>query len=139
MDNHPVILFDGICNFCNSTVNFVIKRDKKAVLRFATLQSHIADVLLINEDSGRKDLSSFIFIENNTAYTRSTAALRVCRYMNGLWPLIYGFIIIPRFIRDGIYNWVAGNRYKWFGKKEICMVPTQDVQSRFLNEELNEQ
>ncbi len=136
MEDHPVILFDGVCNFCNSTVNFVIKRDKKSVLRFATLQSRMAEGILANEHSGKRDLNSFVFIEKNTIYTRSTAALRVCRYMNGLWPMMYGFMIVPRFIRDGIYNWVARNRYKWFGKKEVCMIPTPELQSRFLNEEI---
>ncbi|MEO9143998.1 MAG: DCC1-like thiol-disulfide oxidoreductase family protein [Ginsengibacter sp.] len=134
MDDHPVILFDGVCNFCNSTINFVIKKDKKAVLRFATLQSDIADKLLAGNHTEKMDLSSFVFIEKDKIYTRSKAALRVCRYMKGLWPLMYGFIIVPPFIRDGIYNWVARNRYQWFGKKEVCMVPAPEIRSRFLNE-----
>lgn len=136
MEDHPIILFDGVCNLCNSTVNFVIKRDKKSVLRFATLQSNIADKILAINPIEKNDLSSFVFIEKNKAYTRSTAALRVCRYMNSMWPLMYGFIIVPKFIRDGIYDWIGRNRYRWFGKKEVCMVPSPDVLSRFLNEEL---
>ena len=78
------------------------------------------------------DMQSFVFIENKTVYKRSTAALKVCRHLRGLWLLCYGFIIVPKFIRDGIYNWVAKNRYKWFGKKESCMIPTPEVKARFL-------
>lgn len=133
MPQHPVILFDGVCNFCNSAVNFVIKREKKSVLRFATLQSKVAHELIDSHSLPVNDLNSFVFIENGKIYTRSTAALRVCRYLTGLWPLMVGFIIIPQFIRDGIYNWVSKNRYKWFGKREECMIPTPEVKAKFLN------
>lgn len=75
----------------------------------------------------------FILIENNKAYTRSTGALRVAKKLNGLWPLLYGFIIIPKLLRDGIYNWVGRNRYKWFGKKDACMIPTPELKARFLS------
>lgn len=134
MHDQPIILFDGVCNFCNSAVNFVIKRDKKSVLRFATLQSAIAQEILQKNNLPDADLSSFVFVEKGKIYTRSTAALRVFKYLKGLWPLMYGFIIVPKFIRDIIYNWFAKNRYQWFGKKEVCMIPTNDVRSRFLNE-----
>lgn len=134
MEDHPLILFDGVCNFCNSTVNFVIKRDKNAVLRFAALQGNIARGILAYDHLPAMDMSSFVLIEKGKIYTRSTAALRVCRYMNNGWPLMYGFMIIPRFIRDIVYNWIAKNRYKWFGKKEVCMIPTPDLKERFLNE-----
>jgi len=134
MPSQPIILFDGVCNFCNSAVNFVIKRDKKSVLKFAPFQSEFAEKILINHHLSAEDLSTFLFIENNKIYTKSTAALRVSKYLKGVWPLLYGFIIVPKFIRDGIYNWIAKNRYQWFGKKEICMIPTADVRARFLNE-----
>jgi len=134
MHHEPVILFDGVCNFCNSVVNFVIKRDKKAVFRFAALQSNIAKKLLAGDHSSPAGLNSFVFIEDNRIYTRSTAALRVCRYLSGLWPLMYGFIIVPESIRDGIYNLISNNRYKWFGRKESCMIPSPEIKERFLNE-----
>jgi predicted DCC family thiol-disulfide oxidoreductase YuxK len=134
MDAHPVILFDGICNFCNSTINYVIRKDPRAVLKFATLQSDTAKKILAGDHLTAKGLNSFVFVEKGKVFTRSTAALRVCRYMKGLWPLMYGFMIVPRFIRDGIYDWVAANRYKWFGKKEVCMVPTGSMRARFLND-----
>jgi predicted DCC family thiol-disulfide oxidoreductase YuxK len=88
---------------------------------------------LINHHLSAEDLSTFLFIENNKIYTKSIAALKVCRYLKGLWPLLYGFIIVPEFIRNGIYNLIAKNRYQWFGKKEVCMIPSADVRSRFLN------
>ena len=134
MPGQPIILFDGVCNFCNGMVNFVIKRDKSATLKFSTLQSETGQNLLTANNFQDPDLRSFVFIEKGELYTRSTAALKVSKYMNGLWPLMNGFIIVPKFIRDGIYNWIAKNRYHWFGKKEVCMVPTPELQSRFLND-----
>lgn len=128
----PVILFDGVCNFCNGTVNFVIKRDRKNKLRFAALQSFAAGQLLEQYGLPQSGMKSFVFIENGKAYTQSTAALKVCRYMNWLWPLCYTFIIIPRFIRDGVYNWIAKNRYKWFGVQQQCMIPSAQVKAKFL-------
>lgn len=133
METQPVILFDGVCNFCNGAVNFVIKRDRRSRIRFATMQSDAARELLAPYHWPVDDMKSFLFIENGKLYDRSNAALRVCRYLRGGWPLCYGLIIVPKFIRDGIYNWVARNRYKWFGQKDQCMVPTPDVRARFLN------
>ena len=132
MTQEPVILFDGICNLCNGAVTFVIKRDKKAQIKFAPLQSNTGKVLLEQYHLPVDQMESFIFIENDKAYNRSTAALRVCRHLKGLWPLCYGLIIVPKFIRDGIYKWIAKNRYKWFGKKNECMVPTPALKARFL-------
>jgi predicted DCC family thiol-disulfide oxidoreductase YuxK len=133
MKQQPLILFDGVCNFCNSSVNFVIKKDKKAQIQFAPLQSEKGRLFLRQYNYPENNLNSFVFIEDGKVYTQSTAALRVSRYLKGLWPLCYGFIIVPKFIRNGIYNWVAKNRYKWFGKKDQCMIPSPNVRSRFLN------
>ncbi len=132
MENNPIILFDGVCNFCNSSVNFVIERDKKSVIKFAALQSDAGQQLLQQFNLSTSEFNSFIFIEAGNIYTASTAALKVSKYLTALWPLLYGFIIVPRFIRDGIYNWISKNRYKWFGKKDQCMIPTPEVRSRFL-------
>jgi predicted DCC family thiol-disulfide oxidoreductase YuxK len=134
MPGQPIILFDGVCNLCNSAVNFVIKRDKKFILKFATLQSNLAKDLLATHHLPANELESFVFIENNKIDTRSTAALKVCKHLSGLWPLMYGFIIVPKFIRDGIYNWISKNRYQWFGIRDECMMPTPDLRARFLNE-----
>ncbi len=134
MHKQPIILFDGVCNLCNSAVNFVIKRDKTNLIRFAPLQSETAHQLLADFNIPVAVMKSFIFIENGKAYMQSTAALKVCKHLKGLWPLLYGLIIVPSFIRDGVYKWIAKNRYKWFGKKNECMIPTAELQSKFLNE-----
>ncbi len=134
MHEQSIILFDGVCNLCNSAVNFVIKRDKKNLIQFAPLQSETACVLLANHKMHTPEMKSFIFIENGKAYTQSTAALKVCRHLSGAWPALYVLIIIPSFIRNGIYKWIAKNRYKWFGKKSECMIPAAELQSKFLNE-----
>lgn len=136
MPVQPVILFDGVCNFCNNAVNFVIKRDPKSVFKFATLQSSVAQEILKSHNLDNAEMNSFVLIENDKIYSKSTAALRVCSRLKGLWPLMYGFIIVPKLIRNGIYNWIAKNRYAWFGKKEVCMVPSPDVRARFLNKPL---
>jgi predicted DCC family thiol-disulfide oxidoreductase YuxK len=133
MKQQPVILFDGLCNFCNGAVNFVIKRDTKAVIQFAPLQSGKGRLFLRQFNLPPFDMKSFIFIEDGKMYMQSTAVLRVCRHLKGLWPLLYGFIIVPKFIRDGIYNWMAKNRYKWFGMREQCMIPSPEVRSRFIS------
>ncbi|MDQ6845411.1 MAG: thiol-disulfide oxidoreductase DCC family protein [Bacteroidota bacterium] len=133
MPHKSIILFDGVCNLCNGAVQFVIKRDKHNSIQFAPLQTETAHKLLADHHLPIGEMQSFILIENGNAYTRSTAALRVCRYLKGLWPLMYGLIIVPKFIRDGIYNWIARNRYRWFGQKNECMIPTPELQSKFLN------
>jgi len=131
--DQPVVLFDGVCNLCNSAVQFIIKHDKKKVFRFASLQSPVGQKLLQQYDLPTDELNSFILVENNKVYDRSTGALRVVKKLGGLWPLLYGLIIVPKFIRDPVYNWVGRNRYKWFGKKEECMIPTPELKARFLN------
>ena len=133
MNDNPVILFDAVCNFCNSWVNFAIKRDKRKKIRFASLQGETAKKILPSFNLNPKELSSVILIDNNKVYTQSSAGLRMFKYLDGGWKLGYGLIIIPKFIRDFFYNIIARNRYKWFGKKEVCMVPTQELKDRFLD------
>ena len=133
MVENPVILFDGVCNFCNYWVNFAIKRDKNKQLLFTPLQGETAKQLQPKYQLNPTSLSSVIFIDNGKAYTQSSAALRICKYLDGGWKLFYGLIIIPKFIRDFFYNMIARNRYKWFGKNESCMVPTPGLSERFLD------
>lgn len=133
MNEHPVIFFDGFCNLCNGAVQFVIKRDRKNLFRFASLQSDYAAVALKKFDIEPAQGDSFVLLANGKVYQRSTAALKVARKLSGLWPLLYGFIIVPRFIRDAIYNWIARNRYKWFGKQDSCWVPTPELKQKFLD------
>ena len=132
MSTEPVILFDGVCNFCNGAVNFTIKRDKNKIIKFAPLQSEIGKAFIKQYGLPENDMRSFLLIENGKLCSKSTAALKVCRYLKGLWPLCYGFIIVPAFIRNAVYDLIAKNRYKWFGQKKECMVPTPDVKARFL-------
>ena len=131
--DHPVILFDGICNLCNNAVQFVLKHDKKNLFRFASLQSDFGKSILIKYGLPTDNFNSFVLILNGKAYTKSTAALSVAKMLSGPMKLLYGFIIVPAFIRNGVYNVIANNRYKWFGKKESCMLPSPDVAARFLN------
>ena len=130
----PIILFDGICNLCQGSVQFVLKHDKKRQFLFASLQSTIATELISSYQNTSPRTDSFVLVENGKMYTRSTAALRVCRRLNGWLPLLYGLIIIPRFIRDVVYDLVARNRYKWFGKLNECWVPTPELSARFLDQ-----
>lgn len=132
MTAHPIVLFDGICNYCNSMVNFAIRNDREGRLRFAPLQSD-AGRNLRKQYQVPTGVDSVVFIENDRAYYYSDAALRITRYLQGPARLLYGFMIIPRFIREPIYKWIARNRYKWFGKKDSCMIPTPEVRDRFLD------
>ena len=129
--SHPVILFDGVCNLCNASVQFVIKHDKKRLFRFASLQSSFVEKVLKENKLSSNTFNSFILLDNNKIYTRSTAALLVAKNLSGLTKLLYGFIIVPKFIRDFIYNMIAKNRYKWFGKQETCWLPTPQLKSLF--------
>jgi len=127
----PLILFDGVCNLCNSSVQFVIRHDPRAGFRFAALQSPIGQAILDRYHFSKEKLISVIVVIDGKAYDRSRAALEIARRLDGLWPLMYAFIIIPPFIRNFVYDWVSGNRYKWFGKKDECMIPTPELKSRF--------
>jgi predicted DCC family thiol-disulfide oxidoreductase YuxK len=130
----PVILFDGICNLCSGAVLFIIKHDPKHLFRFASLQSEFGQKIIKQfKIPPGEAMNSFILFENEKIYTRSTGALRVAKKLNGLWPLMYSFIIIPPFIRNAFYNLIASDRYKWFGKKEECWIPTPELKSLFLD------
>ena len=128
---NPVILFDGVCNLCNGSVQKIIAADPKKQFRFASLQSSFGQQVLKQFHLPSSELGSFILLENNQIFTKSTGALKVARRLSGAWPLFYAFIIVPQFIRDGVYNIIARNRYKWFGKKESCMVPQAALQDLF--------
>ena len=129
---HKIILFDGVCNLCNSSVVFAIKRDKNDVFRFAALQSEVGEQFISKFDIDTSKTDSIILIDGDNYYERSSAALHIAKHLSSGWPLLYGFIILPKFIRDSVYNFIAKNRYKWFGKKESCMIPTPELQSKFL-------
>jgi predicted DCC family thiol-disulfide oxidoreductase YuxK len=131
--DHPLILFDGVCNFCNASVNFVIARDPKKNFRFAPFQSSAGQDLLKKFGLLATDLDTMVLIEDGRVFTRSTAGLKIARRLSSLWPLLYAFMIVPRFFRDAVYNVVARNRYRWWGRRDACMVPTPEVRERFLD------
>jgi predicted DCC family thiol-disulfide oxidoreductase YuxK len=132
-NNKKIILFDGVCNLCNSSVQFVIKRDKKDVFRYAALQSEIGQQLVNQRHIDTSKVDSIILIEPNVAYyTKSDAALEIAQDLGGLWKLTTVFTWIPTSIRNGIYDFIAKNRYKWFGKQESCMIPTPELKAKFL-------
>jgi predicted DCC family thiol-disulfide oxidoreductase YuxK len=131
LDHVPIVLFDGVCNFCNFWVNFLIDQDKSKKFKFAAYQSDIGQSLLTSAGYTQMP-ESVMFIYKGKSYTSSSAVLSIAREMPHFWKLLYVFILIPPFIRNPLYNWVAKNRYKWFGKQDACRIPTPDIKSRFL-------
>lgn len=132
--NEKIILFDGVCNLCNGAVQFVIKHDKKNHYKFAALQSERATTLLKERGIDTAQIDSIILIDPNVAYyTKSTAALEIGKSFGGGWRLLSIFKWIPTPIRDWVYDLVAKNRYRWFGKQNECMIPTPDLKAKFLN------
>jgi predicted DCC family thiol-disulfide oxidoreductase YuxK len=131
--NNKIVLFDGVCNLCNSSVQFILKRDKKKQFRFASLQGKFGQEVLKNNNFSTVSLNTLILIEGDKIFTRSTGVLRMMKHLGSGWSLLYGFIIVPNFIRDAVYNWVSKNRYKWFGKKDECTIPTKELKERFFD------
>jgi predicted DCC family thiol-disulfide oxidoreductase YuxK len=130
---HPIILFDGVCNYCNAIVNWVIRLDRKARFRFASLQSERGRALLQQHGLSPEGLESVVLIDGEKVYTKSDATLRIVRYLPWWLQEARALWIVPRPFRDAIYDYVARNRYKWFGKKETCMIPSQEQRGRFLD------
>lgn len=130
--SHPVVLFDGVCNFCEGSVRFIIDRDPKGRFRFASLQSEAGKQFAEEHGGDTSQLNTMMLIQDGTLYKRSSAALRIARGLRFPWPLAWAFIIVPPFIRNAVYNIIARNRYKWFGQKDACMIPTPEIRERFL-------
>ncbi|MEO1434066.1 MAG: DCC1-like thiol-disulfide oxidoreductase family protein [Bacteroidota bacterium] len=132
-EGKPLLLFDGVCNLCADSVQFVIERDPKGQVLFASLQSdlgvRVAELAKLKADY----LNTVVLVDKGKVYKRSAAAIRVTRYMKAAWPAFQGFLIVPDFIRDAVYELIANNRYKWFGKKEVCWMPTPELKARFLD------
>ena len=134
-EGKKIIVFDGVCNLCNSAINFVIKRDKKDVFRYASLQSEIGKQLIAERNIDTSKTDSIILIEPNLAYYhKSTAALHIAKQLSGMYPLLSVCLILPKFFRDWIYDIIAKNRYKWFGKKESCMIPAPELKALFIDQ-----
>jgi predicted DCC family thiol-disulfide oxidoreductase YuxK len=127
-----VVLFDGVCNFCNASVNFLLDHDPQHRLRFAALQSQAGQALLHRFKLPTSHFDTLVLVDGPRCYTRSDAALRIAGRLGGWWPLLSAFLLVPPFLRDGAYDLLARNRYRWFGKREACRMPTPDLRARFL-------
>ncbi|MCU9614688.1 thiol-disulfide oxidoreductase DCC family protein [Caldibacillus lycopersici] len=126
-----IILFDGECNLCDKSVQFIIKHDPQAYFRFASIQSEIGKNLL-SSYMVPENVNSLILIEEDGFYLKSSAALRICKHLNGVWKVWYFLLLIPKPIRDSFYSIIANNRLKWFGKTAACLLPSPDISKRFL-------
>jgi predicted DCC family thiol-disulfide oxidoreductase YuxK len=132
-DTQKIVLFDGVCNLCSSSVQFILNRDHKKQFLFGSLQGNYGQTILSNHQLPKDAFNSFMLLEGEKLYTKSTGALRMLKHLGRGWQLLYVFIIVPPFIRDGVYNIIANNRYKWFGKKNECWLPTPALKERFLD------
>ena len=131
-DKH-IVLFDGVCNFCNDSVRFIIKRDKKNLYRFASLQSNLGQELTKERGIDTEKVDSIVLIQPGEAYyIKSDAALQIAKNLSGFYPILSVFLYLPRGFRNFFYDFIARHRYKWFGKKETCPMPTPDEQDKFL-------
>ena len=128
-----IVLFDGICNLCNGIVQFIIKRDPKGKFKFAALQSEAGQALLAKLGFPANYKDSIIYVNGNSYYRKSTAALKILKDLGGIWKLFYVFMILPRFIRNFFYDIIAKTRYTIFGARDSCMVPTPELKDRFLD------
>ncbi|MGQ0793589.1 MAG: thiol-disulfide oxidoreductase DCC family protein [Deltaproteobacteria bacterium] len=131
--SHPIILFDGVCNLCAASVQFIIKRDRAGAFKFASLQSEAGQRILARFNLPVDDLSSFILVEGDNYYSKSDAAIRVARRLGGFWRLSGASLALPKPGRDAIYSFIARRRYKWFGRAEACLMPGADIKARFLD------
>ena len=131
--NKKIILFDGVCNLCNASVEFVIQHDKKDIFRFVTLQSNLGTAIIKHIGIDSKNIDSIVLYEPGVAYYyKSNAALEIAKDLSGLFHYASLFRIIPTFLRNPIYDYVATNRYKWYGKQDSCMIPKPEMENRFL-------
>ena len=131
-DGGPIILFDGVCNLCSGFVQFVVPRDPEGQFRFASLQSEVGKELLAEHGLPTDELESIVLIEGDDCYVKSGAVIRIATLLGGVYAALAPFRVVPRAIRDRIYDFVAEHRYDWFGKKDQCMMPDGDVQARFI-------
>ncbi len=133
MQDQPIVLFDGVCNFCSSSVKFVIDRNAREDIVFCQIQSQPGQKLLAEYGLSELGLTSMILLYRGQAFIKSSAALRIARLMDMPWPLLSVFLVIPPFIRHRVYDWIGRHRYRWFGKRDACWLPGTDIQRRFLS------
>lgn len=133
-NRNNILLFDGFCYLCSGNVRFLIKRDPSQKFRFAALQSE-AGKRICQTLSPAPPTDSFVLVDGAKYFVKSTAVLKVLARLSGLWPLLYVLMLVPRPLRDALYDWVAKNRYRWFGKKQLCESPSPEFKERFLSED----
>lgn len=131
-ENYQLILFDGVCNFCNSSINFIIDHDPEKHFKFAPLQSEVGQAILRKFNKNTKDFDSVILLKNNQLYEKSAAALEIAKHLSGFWKYLSVFSLLPTFFLNFFYDIIAKNRYKIFGKSESCRMPTLELRERFL-------
>jgi len=131
-DEHPVLLFDGVCNLCNGTIQLIIPRDPEGKIRYAPLQSDLGETVRKQAGLSPDDLETVVLVDDGMAYTKSDAAIRLAEHLGGVYRLLSLGRLVPRRLRDRIYDLVAENRYDWFGRKDQCMIPDEDVSDRFI-------
>ncbi len=129
-----IIFFDGVCNLCNASIDFIMKRDQSNHFLVGALQDDFSKKVLSNYQVKENYLDSLVLLEEGKIFYKSTAALRIARNLSGLWPIFYPLIIIPKWLRDPVYDWIGRNRYRWFGKKNTCRLPTPEDRAKFLSE-----
>ena len=134
MKTRSIIFFDGVCNLCNASIDFIIKRDKNDHFLVGALQDPISNKILSDFEVNEGYLDSLVLLENGKIYYKSTAALKIARQLSGAWSIFYPLIILPDWFRDPVYNWIARNRYQWFGKKNTCRIPTSEERKKFISE-----
>lgn len=134
LDHHEVVLFDGVCNLCNNAVTFIINHDKDDHFRFCPLQNPEAEELMAGRGVDLDKVDSIILLRKDETFIKAKAALRIAKKLDKGWPLLYAFRVVPRFISNSVYDFVARNRYGWFGKKDNCMIPTPELKSKFIGE-----
>ena len=132
MDNRHIVIFDGVCNFCNGAVNFIIKRDPDGIFAFTPMQSDLARELMDKHKIHNVGIDTFLLIKNDQCFVFSSAALEIAKDLNGLWYIFRVFRFVPSSIRDFFYKVFARNRYALFGRQDTCMVPTKEMRSRFV-------
>lgn len=132
MDHDAIVVFDGMCNFCSWWVQFIIRRDSVGVFRFAPMQSEAGGKVLETYGIDPRNVETLLLIKNGRAYVKSDAALEIAKDLKGIWKLAVSLKVVPRPLRDGAYSLWAKNRYRWFGKRQQCLVPTAEIRSRFL-------
>ena len=133
INNKHLLLFDGVCNLCNGAVTFIIDRDRKQRIVFASLQSELGQKILKQHQLSEEDFKSMVLVREGKISLRSSAVLEITKKLSGAWPLLYAFIIVPKFLRDWIYGIISANRYKWFGRKDQCRIPSPDIENRFVS------